>query len=168
MFYDLLKKCVSLFFHLINLITGNRIPPFGSAAVVVEQNNRYLVVRLPGNRVVFPGGFMNWRETPQQSAEREGEEETGMKIQAEDCINVYSLVSDHWTNMSTNSFVFSGEVVGGRLHPTVEGSACWMSEQELRLVMSKHSLRILDDYLAYRKRSQQNQQTSHPTVTRVS
>ena len=38
---------------------GSRnLPPFGSAAVIVEKQDCYLVVELPGGRVVFPGGFL--------------------------------------------------------------------------------------------------------------
>src|SRR5579859_1127849 len=83
MLYDLLKKCVSIFFNVLNRVLGGKLPPFSSAGVVVEENGRYLVVELPHNRIVFPGGYMTWRENPQEGAAREGREETGLTLQVE-------------------------------------------------------------------------------------
>ncbi len=150
MLYDLLKKCVSIFFNLLNVLLGGKLPPFGTASVVVERNDYYLVVELPKNRMVFPGGFMDWREHPIQAAVREGKEETGLQLQAGDLIGYYPTVSDSWTNMSNISFVYQAQVVGGTLQTNAEGKPCWLHETELRKRMSEHSLHILNDYLRYR------------------
>ncbi len=151
MLYDMLKRCVSIFFNLLNIILGGKLPPLGSACVIVEENDNYLVVELPGNRIVFPGGFMTWRETPQQAAEREGREETGLELQATALINFYSCASSAWTNMSTISFAFEAHITGGELRTNIEGRPLWLSEQELRTRFSPHSLRILEDYLLQRE-----------------
>ena len=45
--YDLLKRGVSLCFNILNVLLGGNLPPFGSAAVLVEEQDRYLVVELP-------------------------------------------------------------------------------------------------------------------------
>src|SRR5690349_17819025 len=132
MIYDLLKRCVSIFFNILNLILGGKLPPFGSACIIVEENDNYLVVELPGKRIVFPGGFMTWHETPQQAAEREGYEETGLELQADALINFYSCASKTWTNMSTISFAFEAHILGGELRPNMEGCPHWLSEPELR------------------------------------
>jgi len=150
--YDLLKMCVSIFFNILNILLGGRLPPFGSAAMIVERDGRYLVVRLPRGHIVFPGGFMAWREDPKQAAEREGYEETGFRLQADELIHFYSDISSSWLHMSTLSFVFCGHIVSGKLRKSAEGQPCWMSEEELRKRMDKHTLRALDDYLTYRKK----------------
>ena len=152
MLYDMLKQCVSIFFNLFNKLLGGKLPPFGSACVIVESQNHYLVIELPHNRVVFPGGFMNWNETPRQAAEREGREETGLVLRADDLIGYYPSVSDKITNMSTISFVYHAEIVSGALQINVEGHPRWMHEEELRPLLSAHSQHILDDYLQYRRR----------------
>jgi ADP-ribose pyrophosphatase YjhB (NUDIX family) len=157
MLYDLLKKCTGIFFNILNKLLGGKLPPFGSACVIVEDHDYYLVVQLPGNRTVFPGGFMTWRENPGQAAEREGREETGLTLRAGDLINFYSLTSDRWTNMSNISFVFHAEVVGGELRSNIEGRPCWLHESELRTRLSGHSLRVLDDYLRYRASRREQQ-----------
>ncbi len=152
MLYDLLKKCVSIFFNLFNKLLGGKLPPFGSACVIAESQNYYLVIELPHNRVVFPGGFMNWNETPQQAAEREGREETGLILQADDLVGYYPSTSDKLTNMSTISFVYHARVISGALHMNAEGQPRWVHEKDLRPLLSPHSLCILDDYLKYRLR----------------
>jgi ADP-ribose pyrophosphatase YjhB (NUDIX family) len=150
MLYDLLKRCVSICFNLLNLLLGGKLPPFTSACVIVEENDHYLVVELPGNRVVFPGGFLQHNETPQQGAEREGYEETGLQIRVDDVINYYVFKNSSWYSMSNICFAFHGSVVGGELKNNVEGCPYWLPEKELRPRLGDHSRMILEDYLAYR------------------
>ena len=154
MLYDLLKICVSIFFNTFNVLLGGRLPPFGSAAVIVEDKDRYLVVELPRGRIAFPGGFMNWREQPQQAAEREGKEETGLEIRTSGLIRFYSQTSPNWLSMSNLSFVYHGHIVGGQLRNSVEGRPLWLTEEELRHRLDAHSVAILEDYLEYRARNQ--------------
>ncbi len=149
--YSFFKICVSIIFNALNTLLAGKMPPLGSAAVVVEEEDRYLVVMLPGKRVVFPGGFMTWRETPKQAAEREGKEETGLTLQADDFITFYPLVNTNWYNMSTICFAYHARVVGGILSDSIEGRACWMHEDELRERLTGHSRRMLKDYLLYRE-----------------
>jgi ADP-ribose pyrophosphatase YjhB (NUDIX family) len=148
--YDALKRCVSICFNTLNVLLGGKLPPFGSVAVIVEEHDHYLVVKLPGGRVVFPGGFMQWRETSREAARREGQEETGLLLRIGDLIGSYSSVSDTWTSMSTVSNVYYAEVTGGALRDNKEGRPCWLHEEELRMRLSTHSQQILDDYLCYR------------------
>jgi ADP-ribose pyrophosphatase YjhB (NUDIX family) len=151
MLYDLLKVSVSVIFNMLNKLLGGKLPPLGSAGVVVEKDDHYLVVVLPRKRVVFPGGFMTWHETPQQAAEREGREETGLKLEVDSFIAFYSLASTGWMNMSTTSFMYHANVVGGELCSSAEGHACWMHIDELRTCITGHSIAVLEDYLRYRQ-----------------
>lgn len=152
MIYDMLKMCVSIFFNILNLALGGKLPPFGSAAVIVHENDRYLVIELPRGRLAFPGGFMNWRENPQQAAEREGKEETGLDLQVKALIGFYSSASSSWLNMSNLSFVYQAHVVGGELRNNIEGSPYWITEADLRGRLDKHNLDIFEDYLRYLER----------------
>ena len=130
--YDLLKRGVSLCFNTLNVLLGGNLPPFGSAAVIVEEQDCYLVVELPRGRVVFPGGFMTWREDPKHTAQREAQEETGLLVRVDHLIGTYFSASDNFLNMSTVSCVYAAEVIGGVLRNSVEGRACWLHEEELR------------------------------------
>ena len=150
MLYDLLKIGVSVFFNTLNVLLGGNLPPFGSAAVIVEERDHYLVVELPRGRVAFPGGFMVWREHPKQTAQREAQEETGLLVRVGDLIGTYSSISEQFTSMSVVSLVYAADVIGGVLRPSIEGRPCWLEEVELRSRLTAHSSAILDDYLRYR------------------
>jgi ADP-ribose pyrophosphatase YjhB (NUDIX family) len=151
MLYDLLKKLVSICFNLLNKLLGGGLPPFGSVAVIVEQDNRFLMVELPGGRLVFPGGFMKWDETPTQAAQREGKEETGLDLQIGKLFNIQSRPSRTLFKMSTICFIYRAEVTGGKLRKNMEGKPLWMTEDEIRVHFGEETLGVLDDYLRYRQ-----------------
>jgi ADP-ribose pyrophosphatase YjhB (NUDIX family) len=147
MLFASFKVMVSICFNLLNRILGGQLPPFGCASIIVEQNGQFLVVEQPEGKLVFPGGFMHWKELPAQTAEREGKEETGLDLRAHQFINIYPHRSRNMYSMSTFLFVYSGEVVGGEFKQSIEGIPRWVSESELRRRFGSHPQRILDDYL---------------------
>jgi ADP-ribose pyrophosphatase YjhB (NUDIX family) len=154
MLYGLLKMVVSVCFNILNKLLGGRLPPFGSAAVIVEQDNRYLVIELPGGKLAFPGGFMKWDETPEQTAQREGKEETGLDLRIGRLFHVYPLISTSLFRMSSICFVYHAETTGGKLRNNKEGKPKWVTEDELRTHFGEHTLGILEDYLRYRETHQ--------------
>ena len=160
MLYNILKRVVSVVFNTLNVLLGGNLPPFGSAVAIVEEQDRYLVVELPDGRVVFPGGFMTWRENAKDTARREVQEETGLLVSVDDIIGTYSCPSDRFTNMSTISCVYTATVVGGALRPSCEGRPYWLHEAELRTRLSRHSRGILDDYLGYRTQKSEKEEVS--------
>jgi ADP-ribose pyrophosphatase YjhB (NUDIX family) len=149
MLYELLKMCVSVLFNMLNVLFGGKLPPFGSAAVIVREEDRYLVIALPRGRIAFPGGFMHWRENPEQTARRESKEETGLDVKVDGLVGFYSCASSSWLNMSNLSFVYQAHIVGGQLRNNIEGRPLWMTEDELRRRLDRHTLGILDDFLRY-------------------
>ncbi len=150
MLYQTLKKCVGIFFNTLNLLMAGNLPPFVCACVVVEEQNRYLVVEQTDGSFVFPAGFMRWREHPMQAAQREGKEETGLQLRIGNIINYYSLASQQFDQMSVISIIYSGEVIGGELRSSIEGRPCWVHEDDLRGRMTPLFESILDDYLRHR------------------
>jgi ADP-ribose pyrophosphatase YjhB (NUDIX family) len=151
MLYDLLKMVVSMCFNLLNKLLGGGLPPFGSVAVIVQQDDRYLMVELPRGRLVFPGGFMKWEETPEQAAQREGKEETGLDLHINRLINVYPRARKSLFEMSNICFIYHAEVAGGKLRKSIEGKPQWLTEDEIRARFGPHTLGVLDDYLRHRQ-----------------
>jgi ADP-ribose pyrophosphatase YjhB (NUDIX family) len=151
MLYGLLKILVSLCFNLLNTLLGGKLPPFATVAVIVEQDNQYLVIELPRGQLSFPGGFMNWHETPAQAAKREGKEETGLDLSISHLINTYITTSTNLFSMSNVCLVYRGEVIGGTLHKSVEGTPRWLTEDELRTRVNTRTQGIFEDYLRFRQ-----------------
>lgn len=155
MLYQALKKIVSVCFNLFNLLLLGNLPPFGCVSVVVEENARFLVVELSNKKVVFPGGFMRWRERPDEAAIREGKEETGLLLRTGNVIGYLTYASRQFTRMSTIDIIYEGEVVGGTLRSSIEGCSCWLHEGELRDRLNQDNRAILEAYLRYRNERSQ-------------
>src|SRR5260370_19202878 len=97
----MLKRAVSVFFNILNLLLVGNLPPFGCVCVIVEDQDKYLVIERPGGGYALPGGFMRWREHPTQTALRESKEETGLQFRADRIVSCSSTVSDRFMLIST-------------------------------------------------------------------
>ena len=151
--YRVLNKFVGIFFNVLNVLLVGNLPPFGSISVIVEDKGRYLVIQRPEGKVVFPSGFMRWREHPTQTVRREGKEETGLDLQVGEVVGYSSIVSGHFSRMSSLTLIYEAEVVGGQLHGSVEGDPYWLDEPELRSKLDGQQRKMLDCYLRHRTRS---------------
>src|SRR5713226_6921795 len=116
---------------MLNGILAGNLPPLGSSCVIVEDQGRFLLVRLPEGGLVFPGGFLRWREHPAETAQRECREETGLEVQMLDTIGTYATTSTSMNRMSSLTVVFVGEVVGGTMRSSIEGRPCWLDEADM-------------------------------------
>lgn len=153
--YTTLKRLVGIFFNLINMLMKGNLPPLGCATFIIEEHNNYLVVERASGELVFPGGFIRWREHPTQTAQREAKEETGFSIRVGAALGYYSVVSDETYCMSTLNITFVGYRIGGELHTSIEGKPQWCDEQTIRKAMNAYYASMLDDYLLYRQRQKE-------------
>ncbi len=155
MLYSLLKHLVGICFNLLNFVLAGNLPPFGCVTVIVEEQGRYLLIQRPRGKLTFPSGFIRWREMPAEAAQRECEEETGLRLQIndpEDMIGCYGHVGRHIDTMSSLTVLYCGRVIGGRLRKSIEGQPYWLSEEEMLGKLEKRCEPILEDYLRYRAR----------------
>lgn len=146
MFYALLYKLVSIPFNILNLLLVGKLPPFVRVSVIVEEQNKYLIIEHAPNRFGFPGGFMRWNEQPIQAIQRESKEETGLHLHIGDTIGYYSDISSRFDRMSTLTIGYTGEVVSGELSSSAEGRAYWLDESELRNKLDTICQSMFDDY----------------------
>ena len=150
--YRILRWLVPICFNILNGLLAGNLPPLGSSCVIVEDQGRFLLVRLPRGGLVLPGGFMRWREHPDETARRECREETGLEVQVLDTIGTYSSTSTSLDRMSTLTVVFVGKVTDGTLRGSIEGRPCWLDEADVRKGLDKHYINMLEDYFVYRQR----------------
>ncbi len=154
MLYRALKKIASVFFNILNILLAGNLPPFGCVCVIVEAQDRYLALERPGGTLVFPGGFMRWKEQTVQTAQREGKEETGLDLRIGEIVGYYSSPTDRFDGMSTLTLVYLADVISGELRSSIEGCPCWLDENELHVRLHAHYQQIFNDYLRYRKQHQ--------------
>lgn len=148
--YRWLKVSVAFFFNLFNIVLGGNLPPFGCVSIIArDQQQRYLVLKRPEGQYAFPGGFMRWQEEPEQTALREGKEETGLHFKIERMVTCYSNPTSHFLNMSTLCIIFEAQVEGGELRSSIEGSPVWLTETQLRAKLVPSQRGVLDDYLGH-------------------
>ncbi len=146
MLYRILKKSVGIFFNILNALLKGNLPPFGCVCILVEQDERYLIVERPEGSLVFPGGFMRWKERSEQTAQREGKEETGLDLRIGNIIGCYTTPSADFAAMSTITIVHRAEVEGGALRSSIEGRPYWVDEETLHSRLEEHYRIILNDY----------------------
>ncbi len=156
MVYRALKKSVGIFFNILNMLLKGNLPPFGCVCILVEQDGRYLIVERPEGSLVFPGGFMRWKERSEQTARREGKEETGLDLRIGDIVGCYTTPSKGFSAMSTVTVVHRGEVVSGELRSSIEGRPYWVDEETLRNRLEGHYHIILNDYVHNGQKHEQN------------
>lgn len=149
--YQMFKRLVGVCFNILNVLLVGNLPPLGSVCVIVEDQDKYLVVERRGGMLVFPGGFMRWRENPVQTALRECEEETGLHLKVNGLIGCSSNTSENFTRMSSLTVIYEAEVIDGELKRSIEGKPCWVDESELRKRIYQKQKGILDRFLSYRE-----------------
>jgi ADP-ribose pyrophosphatase YjhB (NUDIX family) len=149
--YRVLRKSVGFSFNILNVCLVGNLPPQGCINVIVEDQGRYLLLRRPKGTLVFPGGFMRWREHPSQTAVREFKEETGLWVELHHVVACYSHTSTSFGGMSTLTLVFCGEVSGGEMRGSVEGQPCWIEESNLLEMVDFRYAYMLTDYREHRK-----------------
>lgn len=99
----------------------NPVPAAG--AIIVEDDKVLMVKRAHPPKVgwwCFPAGFMEWNEHPSQTAVREVEEETGLKIELKSFFEVYSGNDDPRNNAVL--MLYLADVVGGELQASDDAS----------------------------------------------
>lgn len=150
--YRVVGGMVPVCFNTLNFLMAGNLPPLGSACVIVEDAGRFLLLKRPEGMIVFPGGFMRWHEYPAETARREVREETGLDVRLLDTIGTYAHKSNQVVRLSTLTIAFVGEVVGGSLKSSIEGSPLWLDEAHMRVRLASHYKAMLEDYVALRER----------------
>lgn len=97
------------------------IDPKVAAVVLIEQDGKVLLTRRAQNPQkglwVPPGGFVDYDEDPRRAAARECEEETGLKVEIVELVDVISSAGQAGSQAGAASIVifYRARVVGGEL-----------------------------------------------------
>ncbi|HEY3109592.1 MAG TPA: NUDIX domain-containing protein [Chloroflexota bacterium] len=126
-------------------------PKIGAAAVVFDPDGRVLLTdRADGRGWCLPGGYADPHEPPQETAVREAREETGLEVETERLLGVYSVTLRDGGKIVACAFIC--RVVGGE--PTLTDETVgfgWFGEHELpEPIFGTHRLRLRDAFAVRR------------------
>ncbi|UCC43113.1 MAG: NUDIX hydrolase [Candidatus Zixiibacteriota bacterium] len=124
--------------------------PVPAAAAIIVENDRVLLVKRAHppkiNWWCLPAGFMEWSEHPSDTAVRELEEETGLKVRLTGFFEVYTGKDDPRVNAVL--LLYLADVIGGRLQASddaLEVKFFGFDEIPDKIAFESHR-RALDDY----------------------
>ena len=128
-------------------------PLVGVGAVAIEKGKILLVRRAfePGaGKWSVPGGLVELGEKLSDACEREAEEETGLKVQVLELINVFDMIDKDESGKVRYHYVladFLVKPVGGELKPNAEVTELkWYTREETKnLEMTRTARRALDE-----------------------
>lgn len=144
--YQLIKSVAGVFFNLLNVLLGGNLPPFGCVGFIVVREGRWLVIQRPDGSFALPGGFMRWRETPEETLRREGKEETGLEVRLLRMVGFYPFASTRLNQMSTLNLVYEAELIQGTLKESIEGRPQWALLEDFQDKMLPFYQRVIQDY----------------------
>jgi ADP-ribose pyrophosphatase YjhB (NUDIX family) len=113
------------YYHDPNAPRANTLVPGASAIVVNDEGKILLQRRSDNDRWALPGGTMDIGESIAQSISREVQEETGLEVEPEKIVGVYSdpghvFAYDDGEVRQQFNICFRCRVVGGDLHTSEE------------------------------------------------
>lgn len=115
------------YYHDANAPRANSLVP-GASAVVVDHEGKILLHRRRDNaRWALPGGVMDIGESIAQTVIREVREETGLEVEPEYVVGIYSdpghvFAYDDGEVRQQFSICFACRIVGGRVQTSEESS----------------------------------------------
>lgn len=109
-------------------------PHYQVAAALVWRRNELLIARRPENGLLgglweFPGGKQKEKEPLKMTAEREVQEELGVKIKVN---NLFMVINHQYTHFTITLHVFSSEYVKGKPQPIGCSDFRWVRVEELQ------------------------------------
>ncbi len=124
--------------------------------VLIETEDGIVIICPPGkpnDRIAFPGGHVEYGESPEEGAVREALEETGLEIEIIQCMGWFFRRKAGYPGPMV-SFLFQARAIGGSLKSSEEGKVKIISVDELPPIAEKRtgSRKLIAAYLRIKRR----------------
>jgi ADP-ribose pyrophosphatase YjhB (NUDIX family) len=133
---------------------ANSLVPGASAIVADNQGRILLLCRSDNGRWALPGGTMEVGETIAEAIAREVQEETGLDVEPERIVGVYTdpghvFAFDDGEVRQQFSICFACRLVGGEIRPSNEATDVrFFAPADIKALNAHPSIRIrIDDFL---------------------
>jgi 8-oxo-dGTP diphosphatase len=137
-----------LIYRIIVLLTLGQISPLLGAGIIIEENDRILLIdRSDGLGYTIPGGIVRHRETVEECVLRETREETGYTVKITGLVGIYSSPNRD-PRFRAIAIAYKGSIVEGALHSSGEGNPSWRTPDEVLGHMAFDCEEMLKDYLS--------------------
>ena len=103
-----------------------------ASATAIREGDRWLFIvepRSAGMTMNMPAGHVELGETPEEAAQREVREETGLEVRI---TGLVGIIQSTWKQNHTIRFVFLGEKIGGSESPEKGTVLHWMTLEEAK------------------------------------
>ena len=148
------------YYHDANAPSANSLVPGASAVVINDEGNILLQRRRDNARWALPGGVMDIGESIAQTVIREVREETGLEVEPEYIVGVYSdpahvFAYDDGEVRQQFSVCFACSIVGGQVETSYESSEVrFFPPEEIDTLDMHESIRLrIRHYLEQRPRA---------------
>ncbi len=134
--------------------------PIPMVDIIIEKNDKVVLINRAKypyiNKMVLPGGHVEYGETVENAAMREAKEETGLHIKLKGLFGVYSNPKRD-PRFHSMSIVFIAEPSKGKMKSSYEGKVKWvdLNQIDFKNMGFDHAL-ILKDYIRWKKRLNKN------------
>ncbi|MFQ5629856.1 MAG: NUDIX hydrolase [bacterium] len=125
-------------------LTAGEWPPFASVAVVVQDGEKYLMIkRRDGRGYGLPGGYIKLHESAEEAAIREVKEETGYDIELRGVREILSGKRKK-TRVRAVDIIYNAKIIGGEMRNSLEGQCHWVQLDEVRNSMAFDYLKAIE------------------------
>lgn len=131
----------------------NTVEVVAAPLILNKKDGRILLVKSPkwGDQYLLPGGHVDCGESVFKAAEREGEEETGLKLKALYCVNVGELINDPTFHRKAHLIYFhilcEAETTDVKLDDDELNHFIWISPEEALKLENFSTKKTVENYL---------------------
>ena len=119
-----------------------------ASVLITDHKGRVLFVRQSygGQFYAFPGGVVDWGETPPAAGIRETLEEVNVVVELEYQLGAYLLTGGGWPDIFAS--VYKGKMLSGSPKPDLEEitEICWRSLSDLPSPLPADTKAALEDF----------------------
>lgn len=131
----------------IRKLYKHHLNPVPAVDLVINYNGQIILIKRRDGKIALPGGFQEYGETSGQAGIREAKEETGLNIELDNLVGLYTDPKRD-SRMHVISITYSAHAIGGELKSGDDATDAFAVplDEALKLDLAFDHKKILGDY----------------------